>query len=168
MACHRCEHCRIVVDSQCGVPLTPRGRPGRRRAPPEPFRPTKQRSSSERQNLQRSVPFEPAVRQYAMRQYRLGEKVRLAAAYDSQGRPLPSVYRAEVTRPDGSSIERDWDKHDMRLRVDQVGTWTWRMYLREDGATRMQDGSFEVVAAGLSIPPAPGRRGLVRRILRRK
>lgn len=67
--------------------------------------------------------------------------------------------RIEAVRPDGSRVERDWEKPPWRLKLDQPGTWLWRLFIRDDGRTHVEEGQIEVI-------PSTRRRGRLARIWR--
>lgn len=69
--------------------------------------------------------------------------------------------RIEAVRPDGSRVDRDWGTPPWKLKLDQPGTWMWRLFIRDEGRTRVEEGELEVVA---SIR----RPGSLDRVLRRK
>jgi hypothetical protein len=50
----------------------------------------------------------------------------------SLGAPIKTVNRVEAVRPDGSVLQHDWDTRVSRVHADQVGMWSWRVYLREE------------------------------------
>jgi hypothetical protein len=72
-----------------------------------------------------------------------------------------SAGRFEAIRPDGSRIERDWDKGPWRLKLDQPGAWVWRLYIRDDTGTRHKEGEVIVLSAVRSP-------GLLIRLFRRR
>jgi hypothetical protein len=93
--------------------------------------------------------------------YRLGETIPLGGA---GGRPAPAACRFEVSRPDGATLNRDWDKKAFRIKASQPGIWSWRMYVREGNATSVETGEFEVLNERWH---AAGVASLLTRLLRR-
>ncbi|GAC1472695.1 MAG: hypothetical protein PVSMB7_25640 [Chloroflexota bacterium] len=95
-----------------------------------------------------------------MRRYHIGDTVTLGGA--SEDRAVTNVNRLDIVRPDGSHIEKDWDRRMPTIQVDRTGVWSWTMFVRAGESTRSEWGEFEVVA-GVHVPPI----GPVRRLLRR-
>jgi len=94
-----------------------------------------------------------------MKRYHLGQDVPL-------GEPIKTVNRVEAARPDGSVVQNDWDTRVSRVHADQVGTWSWRMYIREGNSTRLEAGRFEVLPATDTGYPQ-SRKGRITRLVRR-
>jgi hypothetical protein len=90
-----------------------------------------------------------------MKTYHVGDRVVLG----ERAGPLVAG-RLEAMRPDGTRVERDWDKGPWRLKLDQPGTWVWRLFIHDDAGTRQEDGEIEVL-------PAARTHGLLDRFLRR-
>jgi hypothetical protein len=91
-----------------------------------------------------------------MTRYYVGDRLVLG---EHDGKPLAAC-RIEAVRPDGSRITRDWGKGPRRLTLDQSGSWSWRLYIREETRTLVEEGDIEVL-------PAPSAPGALNRLLQR-
>ena len=94
-----------------------------------------------------------------MDRYHFGQDVSLGA-------PIKTVNRVEAVRPDGSVLQHDWDTRVSRVHADQVGRWSWRVYLREGNSTRLEAGEFEVLPGPETGNPE-ARQSRVTRLIRR-
>jgi hypothetical protein len=87
-----------------------------------------------------------------MNRYYVGDRLVLG---ERDGKPI-AAGRVEAVRPDGSRVTRDWGKGPRRLRLDQAGVWSWRLYIREGNRTRVEEGDITVLPAP-STPRGLGR-----------
>lgn len=95
-----------------------------------------------------------------------GQTIWVGAVDEQRGRPIPLINRVELERPDGTMMFKEWNRHTMRVKADQIGVWTWRMYVRENRATRLETGQFEVVPGEGKHAVRKGKSSLLNRLRR--
>jgi hypothetical protein len=78
-----------------------------------------------------------------MTRYYVGDRLILGKCDE---KPI-AAGRVDVLRPDGSTVRRDWGPGPWRLKLDQAGHWTWRLYIREETRTCVEEGDIMVLPA---------------------
>lgn len=81
-----------------------------------------------------------------MRQsYHLSDMVAFGIEPKKSGNSDRRATRVDLIRPDGSAIHKDWRRGAWKVKVDQLGTWSWQLYQREQGITTVESSQFEVL-----------------------